>query len=157
MTLFIRLFASAVKSKKTAASAGKNVKPEKQKFMSGGQVRKLDLNDAVIYNGETWFYTEKNGVKGITNTSQGAWGSNYPFIALSKLDVENDLTDMYGKKVKFSLGGGVDEYINIDKMNPKQYEIVTNFNTLKSLAKNGLIELHEKTGLRYKNYESKDK
>jgi len=80
---------------------------EKQKFMSGGQVRKIDLNDAVIYNGETWFYTEKNGVKGITNTSQGAWGSNYPFIALSKLDVENDLTDMYGKKVKFKEGGKV--------------------------------------------------
>jgi hypothetical protein len=78
---------------------------EKQKFMSGGQVRKLDLHDAVLYNGETWFYTEKNGVKGITNTSQGAWGSNYPFIALSKLDVENDLTDMYGKKVKFDNGG----------------------------------------------------
>lgn len=57
----------------------------------------------------------------------------------------------------YSEGGGVDEYINIDKMNPKQYEIVTNFNTLKSLAKNGFIELHEKTGLRYKNYESKDK
>jgi hypothetical protein len=80
---------------------------EKQKFMSGGQVRKLNLNDAVIYNGETWFYTEKNGVKGITNTSQGAWGSNYPFIALSKLDVENDLTNMYGKKVKFKEGGKV--------------------------------------------------
>jgi hypothetical protein len=50
-------------------------------FMSGGQVRKLDLHDAVLYKGETWFYTEKNGVKGITNTSQGAWGSNYPLIA----------------------------------------------------------------------------
>jgi hypothetical protein len=74
-------------------------------FMSGGQVRKLDLHDAVLYKGETWFYTEKNGVKGITNTSQGAWGSNYPFIALSKLDVENDLTDMYGRKVKFDNGG----------------------------------------------------
>jgi len=75
------------------------------KYIKGGQVRTLDLHDAVLYNGETWFYTEKNGVKGITNTSQGAWGSNYPFIALSKLDVENDLTDMYGRKVKFSLGG----------------------------------------------------
>jgi len=63
-------------------------------------------------------------------------------------DVEDD---------QFSEGGGVDEYINIDKMNPKQYEIVTNFNTLKSLAKNGFIELHENTGLRYKNYEDKAK
>ena len=77
------------------------------KYIKGGQVRTLDLHDAVLYNGETWFYTEKNGVKGITNTSQGAWGSNYPFIALSKLDVENDLTDMYGKKVKFKEGGKV--------------------------------------------------
>jgi hypothetical protein len=42
-------------------------------------------------------------------------------------------------------------------MNPNQYEIVKNFNTLKSLAKNGFIELHEKTGLRYKNYQDKAK
>lgn len=52
-------------------------------------------------------------------------------------------------------GGGVEDYINIDRMNPRQYEMVTNFNTLKSLAKNGFIELHEKTGLRYTNVESK--
>jgi len=63
-------------------------------------------------------------------------------------------------KKTYADGGEVNDlenYINIDKMNPNQYEIVKNYNTLKSLAKNGFIELHEKTGLRYKNYESKDK
>jgi hypothetical protein len=84
-------------------------------FSEGGQVRKLDLHDAVMYKGETWFYTEKNGVKGITNTSQGAWGSNYPFIPLTKLDVDKDLTDMYGRKVKFSLGGGVSVNYDVTK------------------------------------------
>jgi hypothetical protein len=63
-------------------------------------------------------------------------------------------------KKTYADGGEVNDlenYINIDKMNPNQYEIVKNFNTLKSLAKNGFIELHEKTGLRYKNYQDKAK
>jgi hypothetical protein len=60
-------------------------------------------------------------------------------------------------KKTYADGGGVEDYINIDRMNPLQYKIVTNFNTLKSLAINGFIELHEKTGLRYKNYERKDR
>ena len=56
---------------------------------------------------------------------------------------------------EFANGGGVEEYINMDKMNPDKYQIVRNFNTLKSLAKMGFIQLDEKTGLRYKNYEDK--
>jgi antirestriction protein len=130
-----------------------------KKFAKGGGIRKMKLYDAVLYNGKQYDISKKNGIVGLKNLSQGAWGSDYPFIPLYKVDI-NNVTDMYGNKVEISEiyenGGGVDEYINIDKMNPNQYEIVTNFNTLKSLAKNGFIELHEKTGLRYKNYESKD-
>lgn len=58
---------------------------------------------------------------------------------------------------EFENGGGVEQYINMDKMNPYKYQVVKNFNTLKSLAKKGFIELDEKTGLRYKNYEDKMK
>jgi hypothetical protein len=61
---------------------------------------------------------------------------------------------------KFAGGGGVedlDNYIDIDRMNPDKYKIVTDFRTLKSLANNGFIELHENTGLRYKNYNDKAK
>jgi hypothetical protein len=75
----------------------------------------------------------------------------------------SDLTpegEKFIAKKTYAEGGGVNDlknYINIDRMNPIQYEIVKNFNTLKALAKNGFIELHEKTGLRYKNYEDKAK
>jgi uncharacterized LabA/DUF88 family protein len=100
-----------------------------QKYTLGGGVpRKMELYDAVLYKGETWFYTEKNGVKGITNTSQGAWGSDYPFIALNKLDVNNDLTDMYGNKVKFSLGGGVGNLVYVLYGAKDEADVVLNAN-----------------------------
>lgn len=73
-------------------------------------------------------------------------------ITFSKLTPEGE---KFVAKKQYDDGGGVEEYINIDKMNPDKYEVVRNFNTLKSLAKMGFIELDEKTGLRYKNYEDK--
>lgn len=76
-------------------------------FAEGGGVRKLNKSDAIIYKDETWYVTEKNGVTGITNYNQGAWGSDYPFIPLSKINIETDITDMYGNKVMFAKGGGV--------------------------------------------------
>jgi hypothetical protein len=78
-------------------------------FEQGGGVRKLNKSDAIIYKDETWYVTEKNGVTGIANFRQGAWGSDYPFIPLSKINIETDITDMYGNKVMFAKGGGVRE------------------------------------------------
>jgi hypothetical protein len=80
-------------------------------FMSGGQVpRKMELYDAVLYEGKQYDISIKNGVVGLKNLSQGAWGSDYPFIPLSKVDI-NDVTDMYGNKVeiadKYDNGGSV--------------------------------------------------
>jgi hypothetical protein len=82
-----------------------------QKYTLGGRVpRKMELYDAVLYEGKQYDISIKNGVLGLKNVSQGAWGSDYPFIPLSKVDI-NDVTDMYGNKVeiseKYALGGKI--------------------------------------------------
>ena len=74
----------------------------------------------------------------------------------------NDTIRMHRKSLesRYADGGGVENlenYINIDKIKGEQYKIVTDFRTLKSLARNEFIELHENTGLRYRNYEDKMK
>jgi len=106
------------------------------------------------------YFSNETTKKNIDRTSFEKYNG---IIYISEPLTEKIATDIL-KKVDFfktyAEGGGVNDlenYINIDKMNPMQYEIVKNFNTLKSLAKNGFIELHEKTGLRYKNYEDKAK
>ena len=113
------------------------------KFAKGGGV---EYKEQQINDFNTWDNDEIANFLGVSISQVAKDRQRYIREAQSVM-----MLDSYGE------GGGIDEYINIDKMNPKQYEIVTNFNTLKSLAKNGFIELHEKTGLRYKNYESKDK
>jgi hypothetical protein len=82
-----------------------------QKYALGGGIpRKMELYDAVLYGGKQYDISIKNGVVGLKNLSQGAWGSDYPFIPLSKVDI-NDVTDMYGNKVeiadKFDNGSSV--------------------------------------------------
>ena len=113
------------------------------KYANGGGV---DYKEQQINDLNSWDNDEIANFLGVSISQVAKDRQRYIREAQSVM-----MLDSYGE------GGGVDEYINIDKMNPKQYEIVTNFNTLKSLTKNGFIELHEKTGLRYKNYESKDK
>jgi len=78
------------------------------KYSEGGNVRTLTIGDAVLYNDETWYVSEKNGVLGIKTFRQGAWGRDYPFINLSELN-QNTLTDMYGNKVSIEkmANGGV--------------------------------------------------
>ena len=115
----------------------------KIKYAMGGGV---DYKEQQINDLNSWDNDEIANFLGVSISQVAKDRQRYIREAQSVM-----MLDSYGE------GGGIDEYINIDKMNPKQYEIVTNFNTLKSLAKNGFIELHEKTGLRYKNYESKDK
>jgi hypothetical protein len=73
---------------------------EKDKYAKGGKL--VGLGDAVIFDDETHFITEKNGVVGLVNMKQGAWGSNFPFTPLSKIDVSTEVTDMYGDKVKLN-------------------------------------------------------
>jgi hypothetical protein len=83
----------------------------RDKYSEGGNVRTLTIGDAVLYNDETWYVSEKNGVLGIKTFRQGAWGRDYPFINLSELN-QNTLTDMYGNKVsieKMANGGGIEE------------------------------------------------
>jgi antirestriction protein len=87
-------------------------------YAKGGGIRKMKLYDAVLYNGKQYDISKKNGIVGLKNLSQGAWGSDYPFIPLYKVDI-NNVTDMYGNKVEISKiyenGGGVgfrEEQIN---------------------------------------------
>ena len=68
-------------------------------YAVGGEVRKMNLSDAVIYNDTTHYITEKNGLLGLTNLSQGAWGSNHPFIPIHSISLEDEVRDMYGNKV----------------------------------------------------------
>jgi hypothetical protein len=65
----------------------------------GGVKRKMDLSDSVIYQDKVWYITEKNGVVGLMNFKQGAWGSNYPFIPLSRIS-QSEITDMMGREVE---------------------------------------------------------
>jgi hypothetical protein len=68
-------------------------------FKDGGMVRTLYVGDAVLYKGDTWYLSVKNSQIGIKSLRQGAWGSDYPFIPLSKIDVDTQLTDMGGNRI----------------------------------------------------------
>lgn len=75
---------------------------------------KIYLGDAVLYKDKTYYLDEKNGEIGIVNFESGAWGRDFPFIPLSKIDM-NKVTDMMGKNIeivnqKFKEGGGVSDY-----------------------------------------------
>ncbi len=97
-----------------------NPDPNRPIFFSGGGgvPRKMELYDAVLYKGKQYDISTKNGVVGLKNLSQGAWGSDYPFIPLSEVDI-NEVTDMYGNDVeiseKYALGGAIKnrEYYHI--------------------------------------------
>ena len=67
------------------------------------EVRKMSGGDAVLYKDEQWYVTEKNGHLGIGNFRQGAWGMDFPFIPLSRIDMDS-LTDMMGRKVQIVKG-----------------------------------------------------
>jgi len=76
------------------------------------------------------------------------------------LDLERNIERIQSEETdedKYAKGGEIENFINIDRMNPEKYKIVTDFRTLKALSRNGFIQLHENTGLRYKNYEDKMK
>lgn len=82
------------------------------KYAGGGDVREIGISDSVMYKGDTWYVTKKNGEIGLVNYSRGAWASDYPFVPLSKVDVEKEVFDMYGNNVtisssKYTSGGGV--------------------------------------------------
>jgi hypothetical protein len=90
---------------------------EGEEMAKGGRL--MGKGDAVIYDNETHFITEKNGVVGLVNMKQSASGSNFPFTPLSKIDVSKEVTDMYGEKVKiptkFESGGMTDGENSVDK------------------------------------------
>lgn len=73
----------------------------------GGRV--MEKGDAVIYDDETYYITEKDGKVGLVSMRQSAAGSRPPIIDITKIDVEKEVTDMYGNKViipsKFEKGG----------------------------------------------------
>ena len=126
-------------------------KIENLKYADGGEAVKLEIGDAVIYKGESWYLKEKDGKLGIVSFKQGSWGRSYPFIALSELNQEI-LTDMYGNKVdienlKYANGGQAGKKTKINKKykyfaqhkeNQKIYngwEIVDDVESLKHYAK----------------------
>jgi hypothetical protein len=66
----------------------------------GIKSRKIKLGDAVVYKNRTWYITvDKNGATGIVNMAPGAYGSSFPTIMLNKIDVANEIKDLYGNKV----------------------------------------------------------
>ena len=77
-------------------------------YDNGGEVDgyKLNRSDAVMYKGKTWYVSEKNGQLGIVNYEQGAWGSDYPFVPIEKIDMTK-ISDMNENKVRFDGGGDV--------------------------------------------------
>jgi len=91
-------------------------------YAKGGEVRKLKQSDAVLYKKEVWYVTEKNGVMGITNFSPGAWGFNYPFIPLTKVNL-SEATDFYGNKVEYAKGGQANSIkYNFKLVTPGEFE-----------------------------------
>jgi len=86
---------------------------KKDKMANGGDIdskRKMFLHDAVLYNGDLLYITNKNGVLGLANLKRGAWGSDYPFIPISEVNMD-DVTDMMGRKIsieEYAKGGGVE-------------------------------------------------
>lgn len=97
-------------------------------FDKGGKLTRIKLGDTVRYKDEAWYLHQKKGVVGIVNMKQGAWGSDFPFIPLSKIDIERELKDFYGNPIKkgeipylvedFAKGGGVGS----DSWYDKQYD-----------------------------------
>jgi len=92
----------------------KKYEGEIEKFKTGGGVgkkRTMELHDAVIYKDETYYITEKDGQLGLKTFRQGAWGFDFNFVPLSKIDVDKQVKDMYGNSViiptKMATGGGV--------------------------------------------------
>jgi len=100
----------------------------------GGVKRKMALSDSVIYQDKVWYITEKNGVVGLMNFKQGAWGSNYPFIPLSKIS-QSEITDMMGREVKipylvkdFAYGGDFPDVGETIKGSDIDYDMKDYFN-----------------------------
>ena len=106
-----------------------------KRFESGGGVkRKMDLSDSVIYQDKVWYITEKNGVVGLMNFKQGSWGSNYPFIPLSRIS-QSEITDMMGREVEipylvkdFAYGGDFPDVGETIKGSDIDYDMKDYFN-----------------------------
>lgn len=101
------------------------------KMAHGGDIdtkRKMFLHDAVLYKGDLLYITNKNGVLGLANLKQGAWGSDYPFIPISKVNMD-DVTDMMGRKISiegYANGGSMNYYlVTFGYKGDDGYEIVT--------------------------------
>lgn len=100
----------------------------KSGYAKGGEVRKMNLSEAVIYNGSTHYISEKDGLVGLTNMSQGAWGSDYPFTPIYSISLKNEVRDMYGNKVdipirveNFAKGGKL--YYQQDGIGQSKYTV----------------------------------
>ena len=106
-----------------------------KRFESGGGLkRKMDLSDSVIYQDKVWYITEKNGVVGLMNFKQGSWGSNYPFIPLSRIS-QSEITDMMGREVEipylvkdFAYGGDFPDVGETIKGSDIDYDMKDYFN-----------------------------
>lgn len=96
---------------------------------SVGKIKNMSLGMPVTYRGELYEITQKDGITHLTLNKEGAWGSNYPTIPLSRID-QSELKDINNNKVSipytfFKNGGGVKNYKvgdNVSEGNKVKYK-----------------------------------
>jgi hypothetical protein len=134
-------------------------------FADGGKIDKIKLGTPVSYKNDIWEVTQKKGIVGITNMKQGAWGSDFPFIPISKINIETELKDFYGKPIKrnqipylvedFADGGLIGKEVTFMSQGEKDRGIIGEVNEDGSLAvdtgrslrlveKYEIVEIHDK-------------
>jgi hypothetical protein len=134
-------------------------------FVDGGKIDKIKLGTPVSYKNDIWEVSQKNGIVGITNMKQGAWGSDFPFIPISKINIETELKDFYGKPIKrnqipylvedFADGGLIGKEVTFMSQGEKNRGIIGEVNEDGSLAvdtgrslrlveKDEIVEIHDK-------------
>jgi adenylate kinase family enzyme len=134
-------------------------------FADGGKIDKIKLGTPVSYKNDIWEVTQKKGIVGITNMKQGAWGSDFPFIPISKINIETELKDFYGKPIKrnqipylvedFADGGLIGKEVTFMSQGEKDRGIIGEVNEDGSLAvdtgrslrlveKDEIVEIHDK-------------
>lgn len=96
---------------------------------SVGKIKNMSLGMPVTYRGELYEITQKDGITHLTLNKEGAWGSDYPTIPLSRID-QSELKDINNNKVSipytfFKNGGGVKNYKvgdNVSEGNKVKYK-----------------------------------
>lgn len=117
-------------------------------YNDGGEIRKMQLGEPVIYKGETWEVAQKDGVVGLASMRQGSWGRDFPFVPISRIDARREVKDFYGNDViipylveDFAEGGTIDAFQMrlVRGVDSKPSEVLTTEQEVK-FAKGGAIK-----------------